>query len=140
MPESQLKRLKASLRTAGITRQQKSKKSAKKSATKNDSRLDRNVALQSIREEFNPFEVKTNRVKHNVLGRGVVKGAQGRPGLSKQIGEENVRIFPSCRDAGRVLAYWFLRFRGRERCWSRCSGETKSAESWIGGLERTTRQ
>lgn len=90
MPESQLKRLKASLRSAGITGQQKPKRSAKRSTTKNNSRLDRNVALQGIREEFNPFELKTNRVKHSVIGRGTVKGAQGRPGLSKQIGEENV--------------------------------------------------
>ncbi|RPA94818.1 Nop14-like protein [Choiromyces venosus 120613-1] len=92
MPESQLKRLKASLRTAGITGQQKSKKAAKKqrqSTTKNDSRLDRNATLQTIREEFNPFEIKTTKEKHAVIGRGKIKGAQGRPGLSKQIGEEN---------------------------------------------------
>jgi nucleolar protein 14 len=92
MPESQLKRLKASLRAAGVTGQQKPKKAAKKGQQfgKNASRLDRNMALQSIREEFNPFELKTNREKHSVLGRGRIKGAQGRPGLSKQIGEENV--------------------------------------------------
>ncbi|CUS12600.1 unnamed protein product [Tuber aestivum] len=92
MPESQLKRLKASLRTAGITGQQKSKKAAKKqrqSTTIHNSRLDRNATLQTIREEFNPFEIKTTREKHAVIGRGKAKGAQGRPGLSKQIGEEN---------------------------------------------------
>ncbi|PWW76279.1 Nop14-like protein [Tuber magnatum] len=92
MPESQLKRLKASLRTAGITGQQKSRKAAKKqrqSTTGHDSRLDRNATLQTIREEFNPFEIKTTREKHAVIGRGKFKGAQGRPGLSKQIGEEN---------------------------------------------------
>lgn len=93
MGESQLKRLKASLRAAGITGQQKPKKAstkAKQSSGKNNSRLDRNVALQSIREEFNPFEVKTTREKHDISGRGRIKGAQGRPGLSKQIGEDNV--------------------------------------------------
>ncbi|KAG0125665.1 nucleolar protein 14 [Tuber indicum] len=92
MPESQLKRLKASLRTAGITGQQKSKKAAKKqrkSTIKHDSRLDRHATLQTIREEFNPFEIKTTREKHAVIGRGKAKGAQGRPSLSKQIGEEN---------------------------------------------------
>lgn len=94
MGESQLKRLKASLRQAGITGQQKPKKPSAKqkqsSSHSNHSRLDRNVALQSIREEFNPFEIKTTREKHSISGRGRVKGAQGRPGLSKQIGEDNV--------------------------------------------------
>lgn len=94
MGESQLKRLKASLRAAGITGQQKSKKPSTKAkqSGENSSRLDRNVALQSIREEFNPFEIKTTREKHDISGRGRVKGAQGRPGLSKQIGEDNVSL------------------------------------------------
>ncbi|KAH8152967.1 uncharacterized protein LAJ45_03194 [Morchella importuna] len=95
MGESQLKRLKASLRTAGITGPQKSKKPAVRAkqqaaaAGSSTKRLERNVALQSIREEFNPFEIKTTREKHSISGRGQVKGAKGRPGLSKQIGEEN---------------------------------------------------
>lgn len=96
MGESQLKRLKASLRTAGITGPQKSKKPSVRAkqqaaaAGSSTKRLDRNVALQSIREEFNPFEIKTTREKHSISGRGQIKGAKGRPGLSKQIGEENV--------------------------------------------------
>ncbi|KAH0607638.1 uncharacterized protein H6S33_002672 [Morchella sextelata] len=96
MGESQLKRLKASLRTAGITGPQKSKKPSVRAkqqqaaaAGSSTKRLDRNVALQSIREEFNPFEIKTTREKHSISGRGQIKGAKGRPGLSKQIGEEN---------------------------------------------------
>lgn len=103
MGESQLKRLKASLRAAGITGQQKPKKpstKAKQSTGKNSSRLDRNVALQSIREEFNPFEIKTTREKHDISGRGRVKGAQGRPGLSKQIGEDNVSLEFCCLRLG----------------------------------------
>jgi len=95
MGESQLKRLKASLRAAGITGQQKPKKAstkARQSSATNNSRLDRNVALQSIREEFNPFEIKTTREKHDIGGRRI-KGAQGRPGLSKQIGEDNVGFY-----------------------------------------------
>jgi len=109
MPESQLKRLKASLRAAGITGQQKSKRAAKtqrQSATRSDSRLDRNATLQTIREEFNSFEVKVTREKHAVIGRGKVKGAQGRPGLSKQIGEENVRSV-NCFGSAR----WLMQLR-----------------------------
>jgi len=109
MPESQLKRLKASLRAAGITGQQKSKRAAKaqrQSTTKSDSRLDRNATLQTIREEFNSFEVKITREKHAVVGRGKAKGAQGRPGLSKQIGEENVRSVNCFRSAG-----WLMQLR-----------------------------
>ena len=112
MPESQLKRLKASLRAAGITGQQKSKRAAKtqrQSTTKSDSRLDRNATLQTIREEFNSFEVKVTREKHAVIGRGKVRGAQGRPGLSKQIGEENVRSVNCLRSAG-----WLMQLRTEE--------------------------
>jgi nucleolar protein 14 len=93
MPESQLKRLKASLRNAGVTGQQKPKKAKnrRKETGGNDSRLDRNVALQSIREEFNPFEIKKTKEKHHIVGQTKVRGKEGRPALSKQIGEEHVR-------------------------------------------------
>ncbi|KAI5847010.1 nucleolar protein 14 [Tricharina praecox] len=94
MVQSQLKRLKASLRTAGVTGQQKPKKAkTKRNASaadaKNDSRVSRDQALQSIREEFNPFEVKKTKTKHEISGQGRVKGKEGRPGLSKSIGEEH---------------------------------------------------
>ena len=91
MPPSQLKRLKASLHAAGVIGNQKSKKDKQRNAkAAADARVDKNSKLQSIREEFNPFELKTTRVKHDVSGRGKVKGVQGRPGISKQIGEETV--------------------------------------------------
>lgn len=91
MAQSQLKRLKASLRTAGVTGQAKPKKSVQK-RNKPHARVDRTEALASIREEFNPFEVKTTKEKHHVIGAKRVKGREGRPGLSKQIGEENVCV------------------------------------------------
>ena len=90
MAQSQLKRLKASLRTAGVTGQQKPKKAAKNRGAAQKGRIDRSEALASIREEFNPFEIKKTKTKHEVLGARRVKGKEGRPGLSKQVGEENV--------------------------------------------------
>lgn len=106
MPPSQLKRLKTSLKEQGVVGPQKSKKQ-KKQASKNgalkDSRIQRNVALQGIREQFNPFEVKVpSRSKYEfasnraVAGR-VEKGTVFRPGVTKGLGEENVRpgtVFP----------------------------------------------
>lgn len=93
MPPSQLKRLKASLHAAGVIGNQKSKNNKKKNGkVGSDARVDKHAKLQSIREEFNPFEIKTTRVKYDVAGRVKIKGSQGRPGVSKQIGEEAVSV------------------------------------------------
>lgn len=101
MPPSQLKRLKSSLREQGITGQQKSKKH-KKQANKNgsfrDTPIQRNAALDGIREQFNPFELRApaRASKHDFVtnkstnGKGA-KGAIARPGITKGFGEENVR-------------------------------------------------
>jgi nucleolar protein 14 len=96
MAQSQLKRLKASLRNAGVTGQQKPKKAKnkrKQPSSSTDSRLSRDDALQSIRDEFNPFEIKKTKTKHEISGQGRVKGKEGRPTLSKSIGEEHVCLF-----------------------------------------------
>lgn len=87
---SQLKRLKASLRQAGVVGPQKSKKAAKKGRDGKDSRIDFQDKLSSIREEMNPFETKFTKRKFEVIGAEKVKGVKGRPGVSKQIGEETV--------------------------------------------------
>ncbi|KAK9325544.1 nucleolar protein 14 [Lipomyces orientalis] len=89
MGKSQLKQLKERLKTSGFTGQTNIKKNPKRvpAAT----RADKDEMLMSIRAEFNPFEIKTTRQKHgDILGRRV-QGAVGKPGLSKQIGEENRR-------------------------------------------------
>ena len=101
MPPSQLKRLKSSLREKGVVGPQKSKKQ-KRQASKNgsarDGRLQRNAALQDIREHFNPFDIRAPaRVKHEVtnnwtLGGKGAKGVVGRPGVSKGLGEQNVGL------------------------------------------------
>lgn len=99
MPPSQLKRLKASLREQGVVGPQKTKKQkrqASKSGALRDSRTHKNTALQGIREQFNPFEVKTlSKTKYDfasnrTVGGRVGKGAVSRPGVTKGLGEENV--------------------------------------------------
>ncbi|KAJ4396987.1 nucleolar complex protein 14 [Gnomoniopsis smithogilvyi] len=96
MPASQLKRLKASLREQGIVGPQQSKKQ-KKNHTKdergrNERRLQRGAALENIREQFNPFQFKTNArgPKFDVTTDKPEKkkGILGRPGMAKALGEE----------------------------------------------------
>ncbi|KAL2041287.1 hypothetical protein N7G274_005669 [Stereocaulon virgatum] len=100
MAPSQLKRLKLSLREQGVVGPQKSKKQKKQasqSGALKESKIQRNAALQEIRERFNPFEVKaTPKTKYEfannrtIAGR-VAKGAVSRPGVTKGLGEENRR-------------------------------------------------
>ena len=97
MPSSQLKRLKASLREQGILGPHKSKKRKDQVRTEqqNGKPLARNIALEHIREKFNPFEIKvlSRRSKYEFANsaNGAGKGVTGRPGLTKGIGEETVR-------------------------------------------------
>lgn len=101
MPGSQLKRLKASLREQGIIGPQQSKKQKRKNAqnqkAKGDKRLQRSEVLASIREQFNPFQFKTNArgpkfdvTTNRPANDRAVMGIKGRPGLSKAVGEERV--------------------------------------------------
>lgn len=96
MPASQLKRLKASLREQGIVGPQQSKKQKKKNARdergRNDRRLQRGAALENIREQFNPFQFKTNargpKFEVTTDKPEKKKGILGRPGMAKALGEE----------------------------------------------------
>ena len=96
MPPSQLKKLKNSLRENGVVGPQKSKKQKRQAGKDGDSRLQRAAALQSIREQFNPFEVKApSRSKYEfasnrIVGGRVDKSKISRPGITKGLGEENV--------------------------------------------------
>lgn len=113
MAGSQLKRLKASLRETGVIGPQQSKKQKRQNAqdqkAKGEKRLQRSEALASIREQFNPFQFKTNArgPKFDVTtiksaGDRAAMGIKGRPGLAKAVGEERVcathdgRITASC--------------------------------------------
>ena len=109
MPPSQLKRLKTSLREQGVVGPQRSKKQKKqdsKSGASNATRFKRNIALQDIREQFNPFEVKApSRSKHEVTSDRAIegrigKGTASRPGVTKGLGEENVRSRPGVAKVG----------------------------------------
>jgi hypothetical protein len=100
MPPSQLKALKASLRKEGIVGPERSKKEKKNGAT-NGANRERNVrnsaALQNIRDQFNPFEVKSHKkgdkfevVSNKTMNGRIQKGVKARPGVTKGLGEENV--------------------------------------------------
>jgi nucleolar protein 14 len=101
MAPSQLKQLKASLRESGITGSQQSKKQRKKAAQAGrdqDKLARRNIALQGIREKFNPFEIqapsrpkKFETTTSKTLNGQAAKGVHGRPGVTKGLGEERVR-------------------------------------------------
>ncbi|KAK4239805.1 nucleolar protein 14 [Achaetomium macrosporum] len=102
MAGSQLKRLKASLREQGLIGPQQSKKQKRKNAQdqkgKNDKRLQRTEALASIREQFNPFQFKTNArgpkfevTTNKPVGDMAAMAIKGRPGLARAVGEERRR-------------------------------------------------
>ncbi|KAL8796731.1 MAG: hypothetical protein Q9195_001121 [Heterodermia aff. obscurata] len=121
MAPSQLKKLKASLRESGVVGPQKSKKQ-KKQASKNgtlrEGRIQRNEALNSIREKFAPFEVKApvrNKfefVSRNGVAGKVSKGVVGRPGVTKGLGEENRRrtLLPEMQRRNKVGGFRDRRF------------------------------
>ncbi|THX31149.1 Nop14-like protein [Aureobasidium pullulans] len=92
MPPSQLKRLKTSLREQGVTGPQKSKKQKQqdRAGRTNDSRVQRNAALQQIRDSFNPFEIKANNrpAKFQSFTAHPKKDAVLRPGVTRSMGEE----------------------------------------------------
>jgi nucleolar protein 14 len=99
MAPSQLKQLKASLHENGIIGPQKSKKQKRanvKSGANRQHRIQRNAALQGIRERFNPFEIKApvKSVKFGVVtsSKAVRDGDYVRPGVTKSLGEERVKL------------------------------------------------
>ncbi|KAH7363844.1 Nop14-like family protein-like protein [Rhexocercosporidium sp. MPI-PUGE-AT-0058] len=92
MPPSQLKRLKASLREQGITGPQQSKKQKKQNAQNGinkEKKVGRNVTLNGIREQFNPFDfTSSKKPKFDVTTDHSHKPALRRPGLQKSRDEE----------------------------------------------------
>jgi nucleolar protein 14 len=93
---SALKRLKNSLKTAGLigpgSRASTSKKNKKRGNPTEVGKHDRADKLSLIKGEMNPFEMKVTNTKFDILGRKV-KGAVGKPALTKQVGEDNVWDF-----------------------------------------------
>ncbi|KAK3675669.1 nucleolar complex protein 14 [Recurvomyces mirabilis] len=112
MPPSQLKALKSSLREKGIVGPQKSKKQ-KKSNHNRQNPQDRQAALQQIRDNFNPFELRQSArpakfasvsVKDVRNGSGKYAQALHRPGVTKSAGEEMRRkqLLPEMRQRNKV--------------------------------------
>lgn len=93
MAPSQLKQLKQSLRDHGVLGPQKSKKQRKSTAKDALKRLQRNTALEGIRERFNPFEVRApaRKEKYEVASAKASKPSIGRPGVTRGLGEERRR-------------------------------------------------
>lgn len=99
MPPSQLNQLKAALRESGVNGPQQSKKQKRqnaKSGANAQNRIQRNAALQAIRDRFNPFEIKapSRQGKFDVTSRdgGSTTAARVRPGVTKSMGEERVGL------------------------------------------------
>ncbi|GBB85519.1 hypothetical protein RclHR1_12000011 [Rhizophagus clarus] len=81
---SALKRLNATLKNNGLMGS-KSRSNSKKQ------KLPRDGGVKSLNslvpKQINPFELKINKVKHDVLGKKI-KGIKGKPGMKRQIGIE----------------------------------------------------
>jgi nucleolar protein 14 len=102
MPPSQLKRLKASLREQGILGPQQSKKQQKQKAqngASKDKRVPRSEALDTIRDQFNPFEYKWSKAPRfeatsikNPGGKEGKGAVVGRPSARKSLDAERVRL------------------------------------------------
>lgn len=90
MAGSQLKKLKATLKEHGFTGQTKNNKNVKRKAKDYD-REEKARVISKIREQFNPFEIKSSKNKRSDDVNTVTPGdriAVGKPGISKQLGEE----------------------------------------------------
>lgn len=88
MGGSQLKALKNQLKASGFVGQTNAK--GKKKTARNENQRDREQkerVLKGIRDAFSPFDKKRSKPKVDVIGRKVI-GESGRPGVSKQTGED----------------------------------------------------
>lgn len=116
MGGSQLKDLKAALKAHNLTGQTnggKKKKGSKRQPKQYD-REEKERVIASIREQFNPFEVK--KVRNKRVGASESDGkAVGKPGISKQIGEEQRRKVFEAKMAHRNKSNGFLDKRFGER-------------------------
>jgi nucleolar protein 14 len=90
---SQLAQLKSALNQAGLTgKPQANGKKRKRSAPLDSQQKDKRAAkLEEIHRKLNPFDTKTTKLKHEVLGRKL-KGVSGKPAQTKQAGLESVCI------------------------------------------------
>lgn len=87
---SALKRLNATLKDVGLVGP-KSRSASKKRTHPRDGNANISKLNSLAPNQINPFELKVNKVKHDVLGKKI-KGVQGKPGLKRQIGIEKACI------------------------------------------------
>lgn len=91
MGGSQLKQLKAAISTSGVTisgaGSRKRKRGSSDGGAVSTHRDKRAEKLKEIHQKFNTFDIKVEKLKHDVGGRKI-KGILGRPGASKQAGIE----------------------------------------------------
>lgn len=99
MAGSQLKSLKNALKERGLTGQTNVKGSNKlKRKAREYDREEKAKTIAKIREQFNPFDVKVNRNKRSADGNKSLQ-AVGKPGISKQIGEEQRKQIYEARNS-----------------------------------------
>jgi len=92
MGGSQLKQLNAAISSAGLSRSSQpntNSKKRKRGGAILEHREKRVAKLNEIHEQFNQFDVKVTKLKHDVGGRKL-KGVVGKPTASKQAGIEQV--------------------------------------------------
>ena len=141
MPPSQLTQLKASLRDHGVLGPQKSKKQHKANSKDARKRLERNAALDNIREKFNPFEAKApaRRQKFEFASNKEAKSLVGRPGVTRGLGEERRRetLLREIQSRNKVGGLYDRRFGEHDPT---LTPEQKAAERFARQNERKSRK
>ncbi|KAG2186157.1 hypothetical protein INT43_002595 [Umbelopsis isabellina] len=138
---SALKRLKNSLKTAGLigpgSRASTSKKNKKRGNPTEVGKHDRADKLSLIKGEMNPFEMKVTNTKFEILGRKV-KGAVGKPALTKQVGEDNRKktLLNEMKNKGKVGGIVDKRFGESD---SNLTPEEKMLERFTKEQQKQTR-
>lgn len=93
MGGSQLKQLKAAISSAGLSHQSQPSSDSKKRKRRGGAILEhrekRVAKFNEIHEQFNQFDVRVTKLKHDAGGRKL-KGVVGKPAASKQAGIEQV--------------------------------------------------
>jgi nucleolar protein 14 len=96
MGGSQLKQLKTAISTSGLSNQSTPSRKRKRGSSAGGAVLEhrdkRTEKLKEIHEKFNAFDVKVEKLKHDVGGRKI-KGIMGKPSASKQAGIEQVWLY-----------------------------------------------
>ena len=123
MAGSQLKKLKEALKANGLSgpvQQNKKGRGKKGKQSREYDREERQRVISRIREEFNPFDIKTNRNKHGPANdegtnNKSTKIAVGKPGISKQVGEEQRQQVYSAKKGSKGKASAFIDKRFGER-------------------------